>query len=372
MEKKKIVITGGVLTPAMAVIAELQRRGGWEIYYFGRKHTMEGDKNLSAEAKIIPKLGVEFIPLVAGRLQRRFTRYTIPALLHVPVGFLQAWIALRKVKPDIICSFGGYVSVPVVIAGWLLRVPILTHEQTVVFGLASKINAFFAQRIAVSFASCVNHFPKKKVVLAGNPIRREIFSYKKAPDWVTTTSHLPVIYITGGNQGSHLINQAVVAALPRLLEKFVVIHQTGARDYEEISKIKYQIPKEGQGRYFITLYVGSEEIGWIYNKADLIVSRAGANTVCEIAVLGKPAILIPIPWSYQDEQTKNAKMLVEAGLVELLPQSELSGESLVKKIFDMAGRLSAYHQKASKAKELIILDGDKKIVDEIYSLIQKK
>lgn len=362
---KKIVITGGHLAPAMAVIEELRKRGGWEIYYLGRKYAMEGEKILSEESKIIPNLGVKFIPVAAGRLQRRFTSWTIPSLLRVPVGFFQSLIFLWRIKPKVICSFGGYVSVPVVVAGWLLRIPILTHEQTVVFGLASKMNSFFANKVAVSFPQSLSYFPKDKVILTGNPLRKEIFEIIK-PSWfpVDQSSSYPIIYITGGNQGSHVINMAVVEILPKLLEKYIVIHQTGEKDYQ-------QMANKSQERYLVVPYVGPEEIGWVLNKASLIVSRAGANTVCEIAALGKPALFIPIPWSYQDEQTKNAQMLVESGIAEILPQSELSGASLFAKISKMAGNLDNYQRNVAQAKKLVELDAAQKIVEQIYVLEKK-
>ena len=371
-KKNKIVITGGHLAPALAVISELQKRGGWEIYYLSRKYAMEGTKVPAAESKVIPQMGVEYIDFNPGRLQRRFTRYTIPSLLRVPLGFAQALIIILKIKPDVICSFGGYVSVPVVLAGWLLRVPILTHEQTIVFGLASKINALFATKIAVSFPESLKHFPKNKVVLTGNPIREEIFKIKKSPQFPISIRQLadqfPIIYITGGSQGAHVINLAVLEILPQLLENYTVIHQCGDLDFEFISHQSSTINHQLREHYFLASYVGSEEIGWVLNKASLIISRAGANTICEIASLGKPAIFIPIPWSYQDEQTKNAQVLVEVGMAEILPQDQLTGERLLGMIVQMTTDLDKYQKNEAKAKALVKLDAAQKLVDEIENL----
>jgi len=390
--KKRVVITGGHLTPAIAVISELQKEGDWEVYFLGRRYATEGEKAISVESQIIPSLGIKFFPITVGRLQRRFTRHTIPSLLRVPLGFFQSLKLLLQIKPQVICSFGGYVSVPVVFAGWLLKIPILTHEQTVVFGLASKINAFFVNKVAVSFPESVKYFPKNKVVLTGNPIREEIFQIKK-PSWFSgeaksrsagpvisakggsasggQLSNYPIIYVTGGNQGSHTINMAVLEILLILLEKHVVIHQTGEKDYQQITDDRLQITQSLRKRYFIVPYIGPEEIGWVLNKASLIVSRAGANVISEIAVLGKPALFIPIPWAYQDEQTKNAQILVNAGVAEILSQAELSGMTLLYKISQMIEGLEKYKKRASAVKKLAASGAALKIAEILHGLAKK-
>lgn len=358
MRMKRIVITGGHLTPAQAVIKELQKRGGWQITYFGRIHSLEGEKTPSAESKIIPEMGVKFIPISTGRLQRQFSRYTIPSLLRVPLGFLQSFYWLWKIKPDVICSFGGYVSVPVVISGWILRIPILTHEQTIVFGLSSKINSFFANKIAVSFPDSLKHFPKDKVVLTGNPIRKEILY--KSQKLKIKNQKLPIIYITGGNQGSRLINNCVIKILPELLKKYTIIHQSGSLDY---LNLKLKIKNLKLKNYYLFDYLGSDKIGEVLNRSDLIVSRAGANTVCEVAALGKPTLFIPIPWTSQDEQTQNALMLKKMGMAEILWQKDLTPNSLLEKIALMMKNLKQYQQNACQAKTLVKLEAAEKIVD---------
>lgn len=368
--KKRIVITGGHLAPALAVIEELKNNKDWEIFYLGRKYSFEGEKVSSVESKIIPSLGVKFIPITTGRLQRRFSRYTIPSLLKIPIGFFQSFCYLLKIRPKAICSFGGYISVPVVFAGWILRIPILTHEQTTVFGLASKINSIFATKIAVSFPESLKYFPKNKVVLTGNPIRGEIFKVERAK-W-EVESGKPITYVTGGNQGAKIINRAVLEILPKLLEKYTVIHQCGDLDYKDLKFEIENLKLEQRENYILIPYVGPEDIGWVLNNADLIISRAGANIVSELAALGKPALFIPIPWSYADEQTKNAQMLVEAGTGEILPQDELSGETLLTKIETMMTNLEKYKKNASRAKALVRLDATQKIIQGINELIKKK
>lgn len=335
---------------------------------------MEGEKALSAESKIVPGLGVKFIPVVSGRLQRRFTRHTISSIFRIPFSFLQSFGLLLKIKPDAILSFGGYVSVPIVISGWFLRIPVLTHEQTVVFGLSSRINSFFAKKIAVSFPQSLAFFPKNKAILTGNPIRKEIFEVNKS--LIIQSSNLPIIYVTGGNQGAHAINMAVMEILPKLLEKYIVVHQCGDRDYEFLNQQSAALrlhsgqvnDQQLMKNYFLTPYIGPGDIGWVLNKADLIISRSGANTVCELAALGKPSILIPIPWTYQDEQTKNAQMLKSAGIAEILPQDELSSQTLLSKINEMFKNLKDYQKHKEDAKKLVNLDASEKIAEEINNL----
>lgn len=369
---KKIVITGGHLTPAIAVIEALKAEGNWEIYFFGRKYAMEADKTPSVESNIIPTLDIPFFPLVVGRLQRHFTRYGLPSLLKIPIGFFQAFFLLLKVRPSLILSFGGYVSVPTVLAGWLLRIPILTHEQTTVFGLASKINSFFADRIAVSFTSSLDHFLKKKVVFTGNPLRKEIFSPLRPLDpeieRIVKKEKTPLIYVTGGNQGAHVINMAVAQVLEKLIKKFAIIHQSGEGDYDDLLEVRKHLSPKQKKHYLVIKYIGSDEIGWVFQNSSLVVSRAGANTVTELAALGKPSILIPIPWSYKNEQMENARMLERCGFAKIIPQKKLSGETLKEAIEQVFHDLETYKKKGKTGKSLIVQDADKKLVAEIKKI----
>jgi len=148
--RKKIVVTGGHLTPALAVIEKL-RQDGWQIVFFGRKHALEGDPAVSVEYKILKEQGIPFVNLTSGRLQRSLTRYTISSLLKIPLGLIQSFYYLLKFKPNVILSFGGYLALPVALAGWILRIPIVTHEQSVIPGLATRIITHFAKKICVSW-----------------------------------------------------------------------------------------------------------------------------------------------------------------------------------------------------------------------------
>lgn len=350
------MITGGHLTPALAVIEELQKQGGWEIYFFGREHATEGDQALSVEKQVIPPLGIKFISLAAGRLQRRFTRYTIPAALRLPLGFFQALYHLVRLRPAVILSFGGYVGVPVILAGWLLRIPGITHEQTTVVGLGTKINAFFCRKVALSWPQTMGNFPPEKAVLTGNPIRREIFkSSAKAWQSFGFAKGKPLILVSGGNQGSRVINAAVAGCLDQLLVANNLFHQVGQSDLASFRKLERK-------NYRVAGFVKGVDWGTLLNKADLVVSRAGINTLTELGSLGKPMLLIPLPWLFENEQTKNAQMFKEAGIAEIIPQDELSSGRLLNTINDMMANLARYQKNASRIQKLVVPEAAIKLV----------
>lgn len=348
----KVLITGAHFTPAAAVIEELKKNKDVDLVYVGRKTTQEGDSVSSIESQILPSMGVKFIPLVTGRLQRSFTIYTIPSLLKIPFGFLQAIQIILTEKPDVILSFGGYVAVPLVIIGWFFSTPVIVHEQTLVSGLANTISSYFADKIAISFPDTIK---SEKVVLTGNPLRSEILNIKKS----SKNNLLPVILITGGNQGSHTINLAVEEVLSDLVKITKIIHVTGEskyRDFERLSNFKNE-------NYEVKKWINRE---WaeVLSKADLVVSRAGINTLSEMAYLGKPGLVVPLPYLYKDEQNKNARFFEKLGLVRILQQSKLSGENLLSEIKSMLDSLVSLKEKAKSAKEVVITDAAKRLALE--------
>lgn len=362
----KIVITGAHFTPAVAVIEELKKIGNVEIVYAGRKSTQEGDNSPSAESQILPSLGVKFIPIITGRLQRSFTIYTIPSLLKIPFGLLQAVYIMLSQKPDVILSFGGYVAVPLVIIGWLFSIPIIVHEQTLVQGLANRISSLFADKIAISFANTVKG---EKVILTGNPVREEIVKKGKSVKLAHPKGGQQyAVLITGGNQGSHIINLAVEKALPELVKIARIVHVTGDSKYKDFERLE-ELRKSGVlgENYIVRKWIG-EEWGEFLAKADLVVSRAGINTLSEMAYLGKPGIVIPLPYLYKDEQNKNAKFFEKLGLVKVLPQSQLSGETLVTNIKQMLKNLAKYKEDAKEAKSVVITDAAKRLALETVLL----
>ena len=373
-EMHKIVITGGHLTPSLLVIKELQKRGNWQIFYLGRKYTTEGSKTLSMESKMIPKVEAKFLPLTVGRLQQKFTRYTISAFLRIPFGFLQSFYYLVRVRPRIVLSFGSYVSVPVVFSAWLLNIPIMMHQQTLIKGKADKINSRFAKKIAVSWENSLSDFPKEKTVLTGNPLRQDIFKVRNDIwDSFDFEKNLPLILITGGNQGSHFINVAVKGCLEKLLENYNVLHQTGSvsnfKDFEKLKEIRKKLPSNLRRRYQIKEYFGSDEWGTILNKSDLIVCRAGINTLTEMLALEKKLLIIPIPWLFNNEQVKNAEMLKKVGLAEILDQDDLNSGGLQEAVEKRMKNINNYRLDKNDKKRILISDATKKIVDELEKMV---
>ncbi len=369
MKKKKIVISGGHLTPALAVIEELQKRGDWQIFYFGRPYSTEGDKTPSLESKIIQEKDIKFIPINFGRIQHKFTRYTLSAFLRIPWGFILTFYHLLRLKPDLVLSFGSYVGVTVSLAAWMAIIPVVIHEQTTVFGLANKITSHWAKKIFVSWPETLKDLPKEKTVLTGNPLRQQVsLFHQKIWDSFKVDKSLPLILATGGNQGSHRINLAIEGILKKILAKYNLCHLTGHlqvfNDFSRLSEKKKKLPDKLKKRYLLKEYL-FEEWGTVLKKADLVVSRAGINTITELLALGKPQLLIPIPWLPHDEQTKNAQMVKQMGLGEILDQDDLSSERLLKKIEMMMGKIKSYQQKPN----LVNRQAAKKIVDALEKMV---
>ena len=346
----KILLTGTHFTTAAATIPELKKFQDVNLVYVGRRTTKEGDSTPSVESIELPKLEVKFIPITTGRLQRSFTLYTIPSLLKIPIGFIQAFFIILKERPDVLLSFGGYVAVPLVFWSWLFSIPIIVHEQTLVSGLANKISSIFADKIAVSFESN-DSFSGEKTVLTGNPTRQEILDAKV----VRRRSLLPTILITGGNQGSHVLNIAVEEVLDELTKKAFVIHQAGDSKFRDFERLEVR----QNDRYTVHKWIPNmaETMG----KVDLVIGRAGINTLSELAYLGIPTLVIPVPYLYGDEQTKNAKYFEKLGLVKVLPQSKLSGKTLLEDIKEMIKNLEKLKHNAKRAKVVIIPDAAKRL-----------
>lgn len=351
-EVMKILITGAHFTTAVAVIEELKKQQDVALVYVGRKTTREGDSSPSPESKVIPELNVKFIPITTGRLQRSFTLYTIPSLLKIPIGLIQAFFILLNEKPNVILSFGGYVAVPLVIWGWLMSIPVIIHEQTLVTGLTNKISSWFATKILTSY-DVKNDFPKNKVILTGNPLRKEILEAKSK-----AKSDKPLIFITGGNQGSHVINEAVENILPELKKLGKIVHQTGDSKFQDFERLE----KLSDENYQVSKFIYTE-MPSLLKSADLVISRAGINTLTELAYFGTPTIVIPVPYLYSDEQTKNAKYFSELGLVKILPQSKLNGNSLLDLIKESL-KDEKFKISAKNARSVVSLDAAKKIALE--------
>ena len=330
----RIALTGGHHSSALPVITELKKLDpNLELIWFGHKHTLKGDKNPTLEYKEITTLGIPFINLHAGKVYKTFD---LTRLVKVPYGFFEAIYYLVKFKPAVILSFGGYLAVPVAIAGWLFGIPCITHEQTLVVGYANKVIALFAKKILISWRESAKYFPQAKVVFAGIPLREEIF--KSTSTSFNISNALPTIYITAGKTGSHKLNEIVNNSLATLLTFCNVILQCGDNsvynDFDVLTKSYSDLSPKPQGELFLRKFVLQDEIGEAFAKSSLVVSRAGAHIMAELLALKKPAILIPIPWVSYNEQLENAKFLNAHGLGTILEEKDLSVQLFIACIRD--------------------------------------
>lgn len=346
MKTIKILVTGGGtgghVSPALAVIQTLQamaQGADWtpEFRYVGSRQ--------GVEQGLVEAAGIPFVGVQSGKLRRAsslrglLTLKNLADAFRVPVGIWQAVGEVGRFRPDVVLATGGYVSVPPVVAAGLLRRPVLIHEQTVQIGLANRIAARFATRIALTFAGAASDLPpnlRRKTFATGNPVRSAIFGGDKARavarfGFDPADDALPTVYVTGGALGAQSINRAVEAILPDLLAGCRVIHQCGKQDGERMTGIWADLPPAQQRRCHIVPFVGAE-IADIFVLADLVVGRSGAGTVTEVAAVGRPALFIPLVPTGGDEQTRNARRLVEVGAAALLPNGELDGPRLLSEI----------------------------------------
>lgn len=372
----KLIITGGHLSPLLAVIDALPK--GTKILVIGRKYAIEGDKALSLEYQTIKdKKNITFESISTGRLQRKLTRHTLFSLLKLPYGFFQSFLILKRFKPSIILTFGGYVSLPVVLVSFFLRIPIVIHEQTLEAGLANKIAAFFANKICLSWESSRKLFPKNKTVLTGNPMRKyQISPVRQAQGkYQISNENIPLIYITGGSLGSHAINELIEGCLKKLLLKFKIIHQTGGAkeyaDFDCLNKLRDSLSQNLKERYFLTKFIDPDLVGAILQEAKLVVCRAGINTVTELIYYKKPSLLIPLPFSQNNEQKKNAVFLKRIGLGEIIDQDQTNSDALYNFIISMMGKIGNYKIK-TKEFDLINPKAALRIIDVLKAEEKKQ
>jgi len=282
---KKIIITGGHATCALAVIDELQKnQHKCLIVFVGRRYVNADEHNDSFEYQEITARKIPFIHLETGRAMQFFKFIS---------GLINSFSIVARHKPDTILSFGGYLALPIAIAGWILGVKIVTHEQTIEPGTANRIIGVIATKVCISFPETKKFFAKEKVVLTGNPLRTSIF--KREEKFVLPKGRQS-IYITGGSLGSHAINILIEEIIRDLLKKYTVVHQCGNidefGDYERLNKIRNSLSLEDKKHYLLKKHLMDNEIGDVYAKTDLVIGRSGANTFFELIALEKPSLYL--------------------------------------------------------------------------------
>ncbi len=380
---KRIMITGGGsgghISVAHGYIEELERRYSnvkEQILYVGSDLGMVGEKNKeSLEEKVMKELDIPFKKIRAGKLQRTFELSTIKLLFRSIIGIFDAIRVTKEYKPDFIFCTGGYLGVPIAIAGYIFKIPIYLHEQTAAVGLSNKFVSRFAKQIYITFPSSVQYLPKEKTVHTGNIIREAIFNENSNTPLSKYINEMKkdnkkIVYITGGSLGSHKINCVVSQMLKYALEEYQIILQTGdnqvTKDYEILCKEWNKLPDKLRKRFYVTKYVNTDEIGYVFKHTDLVIGRAGANTVYELGVLKKESILIPIPWVTHNEQYLNAKILEDAGLSTILPEGELTCEKLHRTISKVLSNPQK-NVNVAQLENTFVLNAKEKIVDYTLS-----
>lgn len=360
----KIVITGGHFSPAHSVIKLLEND---EVNVIGREHAFAGDSSYTLEYEICQKENIPFYNLNTGKLNRTLSLGGALNLIRFPSGFYEALRLLKKLNPDVVVTFGGYIGLPVALAARILKIPIVLHEQTQKAGLASKLISRFASVTLISFEGSRDFFGSRNVILTGNPLRPGIFENSKSEE---INKRKNVLYITGGSTGSHAINSSVFPIIHELLKDFLVYHQTGDasefNDYKQAVGLKESLSPSLQPKYNISKFFAPDDALYLLKNSELVVSRSGINTVLELIAAKTPAILIPLPTGQTGEQKENAQFFTSQGLGEYIDQSDLNPEKLLRTIRAIIENKRRYVDNFTKADSFIHKDAAEKIVEQIY------
>ena len=350
---KKIVLTGGGsaghVTPNIALIPALKKKG-YDIYYIGSYNGIE--------KRLIADYGIPYYGISTGKLRRYFDAKNFSDPFRVMKGFGEAKKILKEIQPDVVFSKGGFVSVPVVKAAKACKIPFVLHESDMTPGLANKLCIPGATKVCCNFPETIEKLPADKAVLTGTPIREELMQ-GKAEDGKKLcgfTDDKPVLMIIGGSLGAQSVNETVRYALPRLLPDFNVVHICGK---EKMDNLKLSVPGYKQFEYV------KEDLKDIFAMADVVVSRAGANSICELLALRKPNILIPLSTkSSRGDQILNAESFKKQGFSIVIDNDELDEDILVESVFDM-------YENKDKFIENMVKNSQESATNTIVDVIEK-
>ncbi|MCI8892728.1 MAG: undecaprenyldiphospho-muramoylpentapeptide beta-N-acetylglucosaminyltransferase [Eubacterium sp.] len=350
---KKIILTGGGtaghVTPNIALLPRL-REAGFEITYIGSYNGIE--KQLLKEQKI-PYYGIS-----SGKLRRYFDIKNFSDPLKVIKGLAQSIRLMRKIKPDLVFSKGGFVSVPVILAARFCHIPSIIHESDLTPGLANKLAIPNAAKVCCNFPETLKYLPEDKAVLTGSPIRSELLSGNKenARKNCNFTNEKPILFIVGGSSGSKFINDTIRGLLPELLKTYQIIHMCGKGNIEESLN-----RTAGYKQYE---YIGAE-LSDIFALADLVISRAGANSICELLALQKPNILIPLSANAsRGDQILNAQSFEKQGFSVVIEEEVITPDKLLNMIHETYKNRERYITAMKKSTMI-------NSVDKIVTLIEE-
>ena len=343
--------TGGHVIPNLAIIGEVRKLAGKaQLFYIGSKDGIE--------KQLVQKEGVKFYAIQTGKLRRYFSLQNMVDAVRVPIGVAQAIYRLLKIKPDVVFSKGGFVSVPVAIAAGILRIPLVIHESDLTPGLATKITARFANKICLSFPTTHSG---DKIQITGNPMRKN-GDAKKGKAFLKFNNKKPIVLITGGSSGADFLNFLVEKSIPVLEKKVNIVWLTGKN-------------KKTSGKQFadcrIFEYLDAEYLD-VLAASDLVISRSGANAIFEIAAAVKPSILIPLPAkSSRGDQIENARFFEKNGAAVVLSQEKIKPQAFAKLIIQMVSDVKRLQKVSKAAEKLASKDSAKKIAKIILEESRK-
>lgn len=346
--------TGGHLFPGIAIAQELRRRDpASRILFVGSGRGIEG--------RAVPKAGFDLEKLPVSGLRRTGFGGLLAGMVRLPWAMLGAFRLVRRFQPDVALSVGGYAAGPAVLAARVLGVPCVVAEQNAVPGLTNRLLGRVASRIIVALPT--KGLPADRVTVLGNPVRADLLEVRDSD--FQPGAPLSVL-IFGGSQGARALNEAMMAAAPALAEASLrILHQSGAADE---ARVRDAYAQAGLAHAEVRAFI--DDMATAYREAHLVVCRAGATTVAELTVCGRPAIVVPYPYAVDDHQTANARTLADTGAAIHLPQSSLTGETLVNLLLELSSDVERLKQMAARARTAGKPDAARAIVDALEAEVQ--
>jgi len=352
--------TGGHIYPAIAIIREVKRlKPDAKVWFIGTK-LKHGKKDLQDQHVIIKTI-------TSGKMRRYFSPKALIQnfidLFRIPIGIIQSFFLLKKIKPDLVFGKGGYGSLPVIIAANKLKIPIYIHESDSIMGKSTQIATKYAQKIFSSFDTIDNS------IVVGNPIRKELLENKNIK-YFDLQNDKPVILIVGGSQGAERINDLVLQVLPQLLEKYEIIHQCGKKSLNEVnSTAQIMVKDDNLLKYYHAYgFLNEKQLSSAMDACHLIVSRAGAGFIFEIAAMGKPSILIPLPESAQNHQVKNAYQYSKNGATIVMEPKNPTPRLLMQNITKIFSNPTLLSNMKKAAQKFAMPDSAERIAIEILDI----
>lgn len=324
------------------------------------------------DREILLANNITWVPTAAGKIRNYFSLLNFFDYFKTAWGIARATWRIFFLYPDVVFSTGGYASFPTLFAAKIFKIPVVILNTDATPGKVTKWAAKFAAKIAVGFAECAEHLPKEKVAHTGNPVRKAALlpAREGGHEFLHLKKEVPVILVTGGSQGSQAINDAVIDALPRLLEKYQVVHQTGRANYTEVlGRARVAVPDSATlERYKPYDYFNDLATRMVAGAASLVISRAGAGNIFEAASWGIPAILIPIPEPTSHDQTKNAFAYARTGAAAVIEQNNLTPGLLLSEIERILGSEQARHAMQNAARGFARPDAAKLIANAVLDI----